>query len=83
MKKYALLILDTNGNSGKIYNISTEVKPGDSISHADFIMEELDDDWFGDELITKWVDRDFNDGKPIMYPRHADFKFFFYNKIGI
>lgn len=78
MKK--LLILDTNGNIGKTYNISTKIKTGEGISHADFIMEELGRDWFGDELITEWVDRDFNDGKPLMYPRHTDFKFFFYTE---
>ena len=50
------------------------------MSHADFITEQLNGDWFGDELITEWIDRDFNDGKPLMYPRHADFKFFFYTE---
>ena len=79
--KYKLLILDTNGMYGKTYEISNEIKEGEGISHADFIIEQLNEDWFGDELITEWVDRDFNDGKPLMYPRHKDFKFTFYKQV--
>lgn len=80
MKNYKLFILDTSEMYGKTYKISNEIKEGEGLSHADFITEQLDGDWFGDELITEWVDRDFNDGKPLMYPRHADFKFFFHTE---
>lgn len=73
MNEYKLLILDTRGMLGKTYNIS--------IPHADFIIEHLNEDWFGDENITKWVDDDFNNGKPLMYPRNADFKFFLYTQV--
>tara|TARA_R100001086_G_scaffold197205_2_gene113735 strand:- start:693 stop:935 length:243 start_codon:yes stop_codon:yes gene_type:complete len=79
--QYKLLILDTNGMYGKTYEISNKIKEGEGISHADFITEQLNEDWFGDELITEWVDQDFNDGKPLMYPRHKDFKFTLYKQV--
>lgn len=80
MKQYKLFILDTNGMFGKTYNISNEIKEGEGLSHADFINEQLNEDWFADELITEWIDRDFNSGELLMYPRHSDFKFFLYTE---
>ena len=66
---------------GNAYEISNKVYPGEAISHIDFILEELNNDWFADELIAKWVDRDFNNNQPLMYPRNKDFKFFLYKQV--
>lgn len=71
-----LLILDTNGMIGKTYNIDDLMR----LRKCEHILLENSEDWFSDDMITKWIDRDFNNGNPLMYPRHADFKFFFYTQ---
>lgn len=77
MDKKALLVLDTNGMIGKTYNIDNLMR----LEKCEHILLEKNEDWFSDDMITKWIERDFNDGNPLMNPRPADFKFFFYNKI--
>ena len=77
MNEKELLVLDTNGMIGKTYKIDTLLR----LQKCERILLEKNEDWFSDDMISMWIDRDFNNGNPLMHPRHADFKFFFYNKI--